>query len=69
MADHNPFPALPVYDKPAAGSIAGTFTVLIVGILAVYGIVLDPTVVAAAVTLISFAGAWLKTETKGRLNG
>lgn len=67
MGDHAS--ALPVYDKPAAGSIAGTVTVLIVGILAVYGVMLDPTVVAAAVTLISFAASWVKTETKGRING
>jgi hypothetical protein len=50
-------------DKVAAGALAGTFTTLIVGILALSGIVLDPALVSAAVTLIYFAAAWIKTET------
>lgn len=52
-------------DKVASGVLAGTVTTLIVGVLALCGIALDPALVSAAVTLISFAAAWLKTETRG----
>lgn len=52
-------------DKVSAGVITGAITTLVVGILALTGIVLDPSLVASAVTLLSFAAAWIKTETRG----
>lgn len=51
-------------DKVASGAIAGAAVTLIVGVLALFGIVLDPSLAASAVTLISFCASWIKMETK-----
>jgi dolichol kinase len=59
MGDYTPT------DKVASGAIAGAAATVVIGVLALFGIVLDPSLVAAAVTLITFAAAWIKTETRG----
>lgn len=48
--------------KVAAGGISAVVATLIVGVLASFGILLDPTVAVALAGLLHFGVAWLKRE-------
>lgn len=50
-------------DKVLAGGIAGAVTTLVVGIAAIFGVEIDPTLVAAAVFVISSVAAYFRKET------
>lgn len=52
-----------IQPKVAAAGVAGAVAVLIVGVLALFGVVLDPTVVSALTTLIAFAAGYIKKDT------
>lgn len=51
-------------DKVTATSWGGALTVVIATILARYGIVLDPTIEAAGVSLLLVLAGYLKRETR-----
>lgn len=48
--------------KVAAAGIGGAVATIVVAILNAYGVSLDPSVVAAIVTLAAFGAGYLKTE-------
>jgi len=48
--------------KVAAGGIAGAISILLIAVLAYFGVDVEPTVASAITALIGFGVAWLKRE-------